>query len=133
MDQETLVRKHSNEFKNITNLLLKKYPDIEMIFFLPNFRSETEFNYNDYTLFISAKSFDDIYDFDVYLKIFNLFNDNLTDKENDLISRITKFNTDSNERQSIKKFIKNDSSLVNLKDNYLNNIKLPDGLLTLSL
>lgn len=33
MDQETLVRKHSNEFKNITNLLLKKYPDIEMIFF----------------------------------------------------------------------------------------------------
>ncbi|GEQ01871.1 MULTISPECIES: hypothetical protein [Staphylococcus] len=133
MDQETLVRKHSNEFKNITNLLLKKYPDIEMIFFLPNFRSETEFNYNDYTLFISAKSFDDIYDFDVYLKIFNLFNDNLTDKENDLISRITKFNTDSNERQSIKKFIRNDSSLVNLKDNYLNNIKLPDGLLTLSL
>ncbi|AVL76472.1 hypothetical protein CEQ12_01270 [Staphylococcus cohnii] len=130
MDQETLVRKHSNEFKNITNLLLKKYPDIEMIFFLPNFRSETEFNYNDYTLFISAKSFDDIYDFDVYLKIFN---DNLTDKENDLISRITKFNTDSNERQSIKKFIRNDSSLVNLKDNYLNNIKLPDGLLTLSL
>ena len=133
MDQETLVRKHSNEFKNITNLLLKKYPDIEMIFFLPNFRSETEFNYNDYTLFISAKSFDDIYDFDVYLKIFNLFNDNLTDKENDLISRITKFNTDSNERQSIKKFIRNDSSLVNLKDNYLNNIKLRDGLLTLSL
>lgn len=133
MDQETLVRKHSNEFKNITNLLLKNYPDIEMIFFLPNFRSETEFNYNDYTLFISAKSFDDIYDFDVYLKIFNLFNDNLTDKENDLISRITKFNTDSNERQSIKKFIRNDSSLVNLKDNYLNNIKLPDGLLTLSL
>lgn len=113
MDQETLVRKHSNEFKNITNLLLKKYPDIEMIFFLPKFRSETEFNYNDYTLFISAKSFDDIYDFDVYLKIFNLFNDNLTDKENDLISRITKFNTDSNERQSIKKFIRNDSSLVN--------------------
>lgn len=35
-----------------------------------------EFNYNYYTLFISAKSFD-IYDFDVYLKIFN---DNLTDK-----------------------------------------------------
>lgn len=69
----------------------------------------------------------------MYLKIFNLFNDNLTDKENDLISRITKFNTDSNERQSIKKFIRNDSSLVNLKDNYLNNIKLPDGLLTLSL
>lgn len=134
MDQELLVRNHECEFKNITKVLLNNYNDIEMIFFLPNFKSETEFNYNDYTLFISAKSFDDIYDFDVYLELFNLFNDCLTDKENDLISRITKFDTHSNERQSIKKVIRSDSnSLVNLKNNYLNGVKLPDGLLTLSL
>jgi len=134
VDQELLVRNHESEFKTITQVLLDNYNDIEMIFFLPNFKSETEFNYNDYTLFISAKSFDDMYDFDVYLEVFNLFNDNLTDKENDLISRITKFETNSSERQSIKKIIRNDStSLVNLKNNYLNNIKLPDGLLTLSL
>lgn len=134
MDQELLVRKHADEFKTITKLLLDNYNDIEMIFFLPNFKSEKEFDYDDYTLFISAKSFDDIYDFDLYLELFNLFEDYLTDKENDLISRITKFNTDSNERQSIKKIIRSDSSsLVNLKNNYLNNIKLPDGLLTLSL
>lgn len=134
MDQELLVRNHECEFKNITKVLLNNYNDIEMIFFLPNFKSETEFNYNDYTLFISAKSFDDIYDFDVYLELFNLFNDCLTDKENDLISRITKFDTRSNERQSIKKVIRNDSnSLVNLKNNYLNGVKLPDGLLALSL
>lgn len=134
MDQELLVRNHECEFKNITKVLLNNYNDIEMIFFLPNFKSETEFNYNDYTLFISAKSFDDIYDFDVYLELFNLFNDCLTDKENDLISRITKFDTRSNERQSIKKVIRSDSnSLVNLKNNYLNGVKLPDGLLALSL
>lgn len=133
MDKELLVRNHECEFKTITQVLLDNYNDIEMIFFLPNFKSETEFNYNDYTLFISAKSFDDIYDFDVYLEIFNLFNECLTDKENDLISRITKFDTHSNERQSIKKVIRTDSnSLVNLKDNYLNGVKLPDGLLTLS-
>ncbi|MBU6112563.1 hypothetical protein [Mammaliicoccus lentus] len=134
MDQELLVRKHSGEFRAITNVLLDNYSDIEMIFFLPNFKSETEFDYDDYTLFISAKSFDNIYDFDVYLKIFNLFNECLTDKENDLISRITKLNTGSRERQSIKNVIRSDStSLVNLKNNYLNGIKLPDGLLTLSL
>lgn len=75
-----------------------------------------------------------IQDFDVYLELFNLFNDCLTDKENDLISRITKFDTRSNERQSIKKVIRSDSnSLVNLKNNYLNGVKLPDGLLALSL
>lgn len=134
MDQELLVRKHSGEFRAITNVLLDNYSDIEMIFFLPNFKSETEFDYDDYTLFISAKSFDNIYDFDVYLEIFNLFNECLTDKENDLISRITKLNTGSRERQSIKNIIRSDStSLVNLKNNYLNGIKLPDGLLTLSL
>lgn len=134
MDQELLVRKHSGEFRAITNVLLDNYSDIEMIFFLPNFKSETEFDYDDYTLFISDKSFDNIYDFDVYLKIFNLFNECLTDKENDLISRITKLNTGSRERQSIKNVIRSDStSLVNLKNNYLNGIKLPDGLLTLSL
>lgn len=134
MDQELLVRKHSGEFRAITNVLLDNYSDIEMIFFLPNFKSETEFDYDDYTLFISAKSFDNIYDFDVYLEIFNLFNECLTDKENDLISRITKLNTGSRERQSIKNVIRSDStSLVNLKNNYLNGIKLPDGLLTLSL
>lgn len=134
MDQELLVRKHADEFKTITKLLLDNYNDIEMIFFLPNFKSEKEFDYDDYTLFISAKSFDDIYDFDLYLELFNLFEDYLTDKENDLISRITKLNTGSRERQSIKNVIRSDStSLVNLKNNYLNNIKLPDGLLTLSL
>lgn len=134
MDQELLVRNHESEFITITQVLLANYKDIEMIFFLPNFKSETEFDYDDYTLFISAKTFDGMYDFDVYLEIFNLFNDSLTDNENDLISRITKCNTYSRERQSIKRVIRSDStSLVNLKNNYFNGIKLPDGLLTLSL
>lgn len=134
MDQELLVKKHTEEFKNITELLLENYKDIEMIFFLPNFKSVGTFDYDDYTLFISAKSFDNIHEYDLYLSIFNLFNEHLSDIENDLISRITKFNTESRERQSIKSVIRSDStSLVNLKNNYLNGIKLPDGLLTLSL
>jgi len=133
MDQELLVKKHTEEFKNITELLLKNYKDIEMIFFLPNFKSERTFDYDDYTLFISAKSFDDANEFDLYLNIFNLFYKQLSDVENELISRITRFNTESRERQSIKSLIRSDStSLVNLKNNYLNGIKLPDGLLTLS-
>ncbi|WP_404398059.1 hypothetical protein [Mammaliicoccus sciuri] len=134
MDQEFLVTRHKEEFKKITELLLKKYHDIEMIFFLPNFKSERTFDYDDYTLFISAKSFDDTNEFDLYLDIFNLFYEQLSEVENDLISRITKFSTESRERQSIKSLIRSDSnSLVNLKNNYLNGVKLPDGLLTLSL
>ncbi len=134
MDQEILVTRHKEEFKKITELLLKTYHDIEMIFFLPNFKSERTFDYDDYTLFISAKNFDDANEFDLYLDLFNLFYEQLSYAENELISRITKFNTESRERQSIKSMIRSDSnSLVNLKNNYLNGVKLPDGLLTLSI
>ncbi len=92
---ETLIANHSNEFRTIKNLLMQHYDDIEKVLFLPNFKSETQFNYNEYTLFISAKSFDDLVDYDLYLELFDLFNDCLTDKENDLISRITKLHTQS--------------------------------------
>lgn len=132
MDKEVLVG--DNIFYKISNILIGEYPDIEMIFFLPNHIEEDLFDYSDYTLFISAKSLDKKYDFDVYLELFNLFEKRLTDRENQFISRITKFETTSPLRQQIKSFIGVEyPSMVSLKNTYLNNVKLPDGVLTLSI
>lgn len=132
MDKEILVE--DNIFYKISSILIEIYPDIEMIFFLPNHIDEDLYDYYDYTLFVSAKSLDRKYDFDVYLEIFNLFEKRLTDKENEFISRITKFETTSPLRQQIKRFIGVEyPSMVSLKNTYLNNVKLPGGVLTLSI
>lgn len=132
MDKEILVE--DNIFYKISNILIDKYEDIEMIFFLPNYIDEDLYDYSDYTLFISAKSLNKKYNFDIYLEIFKLFEKELTDRENQFISRITKFETNSSLRQQVKRFIRVEyPSLVSLKDTYLNNVKLPHGVLTLSI
>ena len=56
MDKEILVE--DNIFYKISSILIEKYPDIEMIFFLPNHIDEDLYDYYDYTLFVSAKSLD---------------------------------------------------------------------------
>lgn len=131
MDKEILV--NDKFFYKISDVLIDKYPDIEMIFFLPNHIDEDSYDYSDYTLFISAKSIDKKYNFDVYLEIFKLFEKKLTDKENQFISRITKFETTSHLRQQVKGSIGVEyPSMISLKNTYINDVKLPDGVLTLS-